>query len=352
MGDKLSSLMEDLQARIEELRPRNINEAQTKEWLIRPFFEGLGWDFTDFNQVIPELSDQAGKRPDYSFQINGETLFLLEAKALSDPLTDQKMIIEKLDYCSNLNVPLLLITNGDLYRIYYSQLRGIGEEKLLAEFMISGDWDEILVAKLRRTAFAENELVNYARDLFILANIKDAVETLFANPSRRFINDVNEAVKNKLGHKFGADEVKKALACFSIELNQEQLEQENDAQAIEPEADDQFQRVVLPESKELYDRLLEKLRAKGLEFIEKPTKVYIGLWNSKRSFCQIRGQKRGLKVWINLDMKDLPEQDTLFVRDVSKIGHLGLGDIEANVTCKSDLDRIANIIKKAYEKAG
>ena len=30
MGDKLSSLMEDLQARIEELRPRNINEAQKK----------------------------------------------------------------------------------------------------------------------------------------------------------------------------------------------------------------------------------------------------------------------------------------------------------------------------------
>ena len=52
-----------------------------------------------------------------------------------------------------------------------------------------------------------------------------------------------------------------------------------------------------------------------MEFIEKPTKVYIA-WNSREAL-QIRGQK-GLKVWINLDMKDLPEQDTLFVRDVRK----------------------------------
>lgn len=357
MSIELSTVMETFGATIEELKTKNINEAQTKEWLIRPFFEGLGWDFSNFNEVIPELSDQAGKRPDYSFRVGGKTKLLLEAKALSDPLTDPKMIIEKLNYCINLNVPLLVITNGDLYRIYYSQLKGIGRDKLLAEFSISGEWDESLVMKLSRKAFAEDDLVTYARDLFLLTNIRDAVDTIFTAPPRRFINDVNEVIKSKLGHKFGADEVRKALSYFSIDLNQEQLELEksesenNETPIATWTVADQFRGNKWAESRKLYDDLLEKLRAKGLDFTEKPTKLYIGLWTSQRSFCQIHGQKKGLKMWINLEMMDLSEQETLLVRDVSNTGHWGMGNVEAVLSCGSDLDKIATIIKKAYEKA-
>jgi predicted transport protein len=353
---ELSPLMETLGATIEELKTKNINEAQTKEWLIRPFFEGLGWDFSNFKEVIPELSDQAGKRPDYSFRINSKTKLLLEVKTLSDPLTDQRMIIEKLNYCGNLDVPLLVITNGDLYRIYYSQLKGIGKDKLLAEFAISGEWDESLVLKLSRQAFAEDELVTYAEDLFILTNIKDAVETMLALPPRRFINDVNEIVKSKLGHKFGTDEVRKALSYFSVDLNQEQLEIEEDEEKEEPIAGtwtvaDQFKGDQWTGSRELYDRLLEKLKAKGIDFMEKPTKLYVGLWTNNRSFCQIHGQKRGLKMWINLEMEDLSEQEVLLVRDVSGTGHWGMGDIECTFRNITELDKVAAIIKKAYQKA-
>lgn len=359
MHTELLSLMETLSASIEELETESINEAQTKEWLIRPFFEGLGWDFSNFKEVIPEASDQAGKRPDYSFYLNGKAKLLLEAKALSDPLTDQRMITDKLNYCSNQNVPLLVITNGDLYRIYYSQLKGIGMDKLLAEFTISGEWDESLVSKLSRQAFTEDDLVTYARSLFILTNIKDAVETMFSSPPRRFINDLNEVVKSKLGHKFGTDEVKTALEYFSVDLNLDQLEVEangsesNGASTIETwVVADQFKDNEWVESRRLYDELLAKLKAKGLELTEKPTKLYIGLWvNNKRSFCQIRGQKTGLKLWINLEMDDLSEQEALLVRDVSKIGHWGMGNIECVFKNIAELDKVVAMIKKAYQKA-
>lgn len=354
---ELSPLMEILSNTIEELKLKNINEAQTKEWLIRPFFEGLGWDFSNFKEVIPELSDQAGKRPDYSFRVNGKTKLLLEAKTLSDPLTDQKMIIEKLNYCNNLNVPLLVITNGNLYRIYYSQLEGIGKEKLLAEFTISGEWDENLVLKLSRQAFDKDQLVTYAKNLFIVKNVKDAVETMFSDPPRRYINDVNEIIKSQLGHKFGADEVKQALSYFSVDLNQEQLEQQEPEEEKEESVTgawtiaDQFKGDSWSGSRELYDRLLEKLKSKGINFIEKPTKLYIGLWSNNKSFCQIHAQKKGLKIWINLEMEDLSEQESLLVRDVSSTGHWGMGDIECIFHNITELDTTAAIIKKAYQKA-
>ena len=46
---------------IKKLKSRNINEAQTKDWLIRPFFELLGWDFSNPEEVVPEDDDSDGK---------------------------------------------------------------------------------------------------------------------------------------------------------------------------------------------------------------------------------------------------------------------------------------------------
>ncbi len=53
----------------------------------------------------------------YNFCINSNSKFLVEAKALNNNLDDNKMIIEKLNYCTNKGVPILIITNGNLYKI-------------------------------------------------------------------------------------------------------------------------------------------------------------------------------------------------------------------------------------------
>lgn len=39
--------LEELKIKLQELKKENLNEAQTKEWLIRPFFEFLGWNFSN-----------------------------------------------------------------------------------------------------------------------------------------------------------------------------------------------------------------------------------------------------------------------------------------------------------------
>lgn len=127
----MASSLEKIITSIKKLKSQNVNEAQTKDWLIRPFFEALGWDFSNPEEVVPEDDDSAGKRTDYCFHVNGEAKLLVEAKPLSNSLADNKMIIEKLNYCANRGISLLIITNGDTYKIYYSELKGIGKDKLL-----------------------------------------------------------------------------------------------------------------------------------------------------------------------------------------------------------------------------
>ena len=86
MDKSTSSFVEAIKSKISNFKAKSINEAQTKEWLIKPFFETLGWDFSNPDEVIPEDDDSTGKKPDYSFTIDGSAKFLVEAKPISNPL--------------------------------------------------------------------------------------------------------------------------------------------------------------------------------------------------------------------------------------------------------------------------
>jgi len=346
---------------IPDFKNKNINEAQTKEWLIKPFFELLGWDFSNPDEVIPEDDDSTGKRPDYCFYINKKPKLLLEAKQINNSLDDIKMITEKMNYCSNSQVPFLIITNGELYRIYYSELKGSGKDKLLQEFSILNDIDEEIIEKLHKSNVEYDKLLIYAKNIFILTNIKKTIEYLFQSPNKKIIDIINEKLKEILGHKFGNDEIEESLRQFTIQINTDVYESTFDIAETDSKTDDktnkqtwtiehQFKDKKWDASYNLYCKLVSKLKESGIIFEENPTKFYIGFISNEINFCQIHGQQSGLKFWLNLEINDLSEQETLKVRDVSKIGHWGMGNIEAMVRNESDFDWITLLIKKSYNK--
>lgn len=369
---EISQKLAKLQTKIIDLKKKNINEAQTKKWLIEPFFEILGWDFSNPEEVIPEDDDMAGKRCDYNFCINSKSKFLVEAKPLNNSLDDNKMIFEKLNYCSNTGIPILIITNGDLYKIYYAELKGVGNDKLLDEFSLSENMTEELIEKLSKEAFQNDVLLTYSRNISLYTNIKKAIEQLFQSSNKTLISQINNIVKENLGHKFGDDEIDEALKQFRLEINTDidllstrnEKKYEHELRAtnrdivnnnIEPDDSNwtisyQFKDGKWESSYKLYNKIIQELVSRGLKFTQKPTKFYIGLISEKSNFCQIHGQKSGLKIWLNLDITDLSEQATLNVRDVSKIGHWGMGNIECVVKNEYDFEWLINLIIKAYEK--
>jgi len=354
----MATSLEKIIGSIKKLKSQNINEAQTKDWLIRPFFEIYGWDFSNPEDVVPEDDDVAGKRTDYCFYVNEVPKMLVEAKPLSNSLSDNKMIIEKLNYCANRGIPLLILTNGDTYKIYYSELKGIGKDKLLQEFTLSDKFDEEVIDKLSKKSFENDLLLNYSRNISLFTTIKKATENLFQSADKKFIRIINESVKEILGHKFGEDDIEAALKQFTLNINTDLHEtvyssdtsEENNDESKNWTIENQFRDGRWNESFEQYKKLRKELKNAKLDFSENPTKRYISLLVDTKSFCQLCGLKSGLKIWINLDLAELSEEESLRVRDVSKIGHWGMGNVECFVENGSEFDWIVSLINKSYKK--
>jgi hypothetical protein len=348
----------DLVKKIEKLKSKDINEAATKEYLIKPFFEILGWDFSNPDEIVPEDTDTSGKRPDYSFYVNGKRKILIEAKPINNQLNDIKMLNEKMGYCLNAQVPFLIITNGILYNVYYSELKGSSQDKLLFDIQLDENIDEEILIKLKKESFEKDDLLKYAQNTFILSNIKKSFESLLQDPSKKFITLLNEKMKELIGYTFGDNDIKEALQYIYIQINQDSSSyQNNTVQTTVVDNDqnqwtinDQFNNGKWENTLNLYRELITFLQKEGMEFDEKPTKLYIGLLTKSNSkhFCQVHGQQGGLKVFININIKELTEQEKLNVRDVSKIGHWGTGETEAIINTINDLNWCVNIIKKSY----
>ncbi|MBL3657642.1 DUF5655 domain-containing protein [Fulvivirga sediminis] len=78
-----------------------------------------------------------------------------------------------------------------------------------------------------------------------------------------------------------------------------------------------------------------------------PVKQYIGFKLEKRLITDFEIQKTKLRLRINLKKGLLDDPKHMF-RDVSEIGHWGIGDYEAVITPESDLDYMMSCVKQAY----
>ncbi len=350
-----------IKEKIKAFRADQISEAKTKEWLIKPLFEELGWDFRDSDQIIPEDKDLAGKKPDYGFYHNQKVKFYVEAKAINTNIDDAKILAEKIGYCYNNNVPLLVITNGIEYRIYCTNLKGANIDKLLFQFSLLDDKPDENINKLSKEAVEKDELLKYANEVYLYSNIKTAIEELLQKPSRRLIEIINEQVKASLGHSFGEGEVRDALSHITLEISEEDpygnqkdnltSSKKDDGQdQAKWKVSDQFQKGKWKSSYELYEKLKKHLLKNEIKFVENPTKMYIGMINNEKNYFQVHGQSLGLKIWINIDFTSLSEQEKLKARDVSNIGHWGMGNTECTLRNENDFEWFMSIIKKAYEK--
>jgi predicted transport protein len=92
----------------------------------------------------------------------------------------------------------------------------------------------------------------------------------------------------------------------------------------------------------LRDRIME---LEGLEV--NPVKFYVGFKYNKKLVCDIEVQKQQVKIRVNLKKGMLKDPEDLF-RDMSNVGHLGVGDYEAVVKPETDLDYLMSMIKQGY----
>lgn len=134
------------------------NEAEVRNWFIDPFFEALGWDVRNQSNKSPDQTDvrledtlQSGKRPDYSFWINGKRKFFVDAK---DPSVNIEGGINPAfqvkTYGWSSDMSLVIVTDFEEFAIYDCRtepFRGdkpsTSRYKIIKYYEYEKRWDEI-----------------------------------------------------------------------------------------------------------------------------------------------------------------------------------------------------------------
>lgn len=96
--------------------------------------------------------------------------------------------------------------------------------------------------------------------------------------------------------------------------------------------------------KELYQEFKTAILNLSDDINVKVTKVYIG-FKTKSNVCSVSILKDGLKLWINAKNGALKDEKDLS-RDVSNIGHHGLGDYELKIKNSEHKEYIMSLIKQ------
>ncbi|PDX20738.1 hypothetical protein BB417_02255 [Helicobacter pylori] len=104
-------------------------------------------------------------------------------------------------------------------------------------------------------------------------------------------------------------------------------------------------------SRELFDILSKEIKAFDERITEKFMKHYI-TYKHDTIFASIAPLKSELNLNLNMDFSELQDEieEKLKIRNVSKTGHLGVGDVEVKLETKENIPYCLGLIKQALEK--
>ena len=189
------------------------NEAQTKKFLIDPFFMLLNFGHED---LIPEFEadfgDRVSSKVDYAIKLNRKDFIIIECKKLTSKLTD-KEAGQLSGYFQNAkNSKIAILTNGKEYRFYSDvALTNTMDSKPFFVFDIedySNDDIEGLLDFDARIIDVNNIILKAQESVFI----EDFENTFFkemASPSTQFLKLVHKNMIFK--SKFNEERMKELM---------------------------------------------------------------------------------------------------------------------------------------------
>lgn len=189
-------LAEDLQrlvAQINERIPHVINEEMTKQTLIIPFLQVLGYDVFNPLEVKPEYLADFGKKKsekvDYAIFKDNTPIIVIEAKSVQDdPKTYNSQLAR---YFNSLpQVRLAMLTNGRLYKFYTDlDTNNIMDENPFFTMDLTNlsESDISILETFRKDSFDTGILLELAEELTYTSNLNNKLKAIFRNPPDEFV---------------------------------------------------------------------------------------------------------------------------------------------------------------------
>ncbi len=137
--DDLKEVIEKLQGMIDVHHDYlSRYETRTRQVLIDPLLQALGWDVWDPDTVQLEykLREERSERADYGLMWDNKPIAVVEAKHLGKSLKDNETK-QANTYANENGIPYIIVTDGDRWEMYEVFKQAALEERLLMEFQLS-----------------------------------------------------------------------------------------------------------------------------------------------------------------------------------------------------------------------
>lgn len=185
--------IELLQKQIIQKKPLISNEENTKQALINPFLLLLGYDVHDPNEVEFEFnasfSYKNSDKVDYAIKSNGKPIFFVEAKKVTEDLSNHYAQLEY--YLStNSNVEIGILTNGISYKFFaYFEKQKTMDKEPFFEFDFENLTDEQIntLAFFCKDELDLNKLLKKGEELWYYRKITQKLKELLTKPNDDFI---------------------------------------------------------------------------------------------------------------------------------------------------------------------
>ncbi len=186
-ADKIAQLAD----KVEKMKPQLLTEEATKNALIMPFIQALGYDVFNPAEVIPEFTSDVGtkkgEKVDYAIMQDSKMIMLVECKGINDKLTKHDSQLIRYFYASEAKFAIL--TNGQIFK-FFSDLveHNRLDEKPFFEF-------DLLNIKEQQIA----ELKKFHKQNFDISNIlSTASELKYSNEIKAILNKEQEEPSENL----------------------------------------------------------------------------------------------------------------------------------------------------------
>jgi predicted transport protein len=363
---ELISCIEELRVKIEKHRKDELKEYPTRTIFIDPLLYFLGWDVRDPDEVQLEYTTIDGKSVDYAPKINRKPVLFIEAKPMRDQLDDVKSITQVVGYAANEGVEWCILTNGVTYKIYRSTEKAGAPDKLLYEVSIDPKDTENrtiteiaeLLLRFSKDYIARGVLDEIGELVFTTAKVRKALDKILLSPPDYLL----KIIRSKMGDEsIKPGQIKSAIqrlwaqtTDIDIAPKFPSVEPQTESKSIVQRGKDQGEEHHVngkpQEVLELYRTIDKFCKELDPEKIKKTyLSKYIGYKCGKNIFCCIHIQKSGLRIWIKLKYSDI-ENPPEYIRDVSNVGHWGVGDVEIKLDNFKDINIVKGYIIRSLEQ--
>ncbi|MBA2850930.1 hypothetical protein HNP86_001061 [Methanococcus maripaludis] len=366
--------LQKLSAQVGERKDYINNEETTKQSLIIPFVQTLGFEVFNPLEVRPEyiadFGKKKGEKVDYALFKDKKPVIFIEAKSVNENLKNHDAQLSRY-FNAVPEVKLAILTNGVEYKFFTdlnSENMMDDSPFLTLNILNLKDSDYETIQKFKKDEFNKEELLNHAEELVYMSALRGTLRNLFKNPNDDFvrflIKDVSEIrVTSAVIERF-RPLVKKAISNTVLDIVSTSLSKDEhleEPEVIEPETETEIQETENPQKREVittneeisaYDRVVQILGKYGKDISDvnyKDTTIYFGIYrkNITNWFLRLNLDSQTKHIITKLDIDEAKLVSNGFeVKPAPKRN----GNSRIYINSIDDLEKLENLIVKCYEQ--